>query len=200
MQATLQLQGMWVSSCHSFLSCASTATLVCTWGRDPWPYSCPPFATCWRTAYTSHTRTQLLGLHIRCVHVCIAVHRRKQHFGRKYKVVFLRTTFGTPLDELDNFGHWAETIKEQHYSFLPAPTPVANTLGARTEQEYYCPRADLNPAAMPEFEPMVNSVLPWIGKKLARAEEVRKPGSLPGKLQDFHWHSAAPSILRQSRQ
>jgi hypothetical protein len=106
------------------------------------------------------------------------VHRRKQHFGRKYKVVFLRAMYGTPLDELDMFGHWAADVKEQHYATLPAPRAVANTLGARTEQEYYCPRADLNPAAMPEFEPMVNSVLPWIGKKLARAEEVCKASCL----------------------
>lgn len=81
--------------------------------------------------------------------------------------------YGTPLDELDIFCHWAADVKEQHYAQLPAPDPVANTLGAKSAKTYYLPRGDLDPCAFEEFEPMVNSTMPWLGGKLARAEEVR---------------------------
>jgi hypothetical protein len=102
----------------------------------------------------------------------VACFRRKQHFGRKYKVVFLRAMYGTPLDELDIFGHWAADVKEQHYAQLAAPTSVANTLGARNEMQYFLPHGDLDPSSMPEFKAMVNAPLPWLGRKAARAEEV----------------------------
>jgi hypothetical protein len=105
-------------------------------------------------------------------HADVGVYRRKQHYGRKHKVSLLRTLYGTPLDEIDIFGHWAGDVKEQHYAQMPAKDPVANTLGALSAALYYLERGDLDPSKFKEFEAMVNSVLPWIGRKLARAEEV----------------------------
>lgn len=101
------------------------------------------------------------------------VHRRKkQHFGRKYKVVFVRAMYGTPLNELDLIAHWAQDVKQQHYAQLPARDPVAQLLDFPTAMQYYLERADLDPGAIREFQAMVNSILPWLGVKLARAEQV----------------------------
>lgn len=101
--------------------------------------------------------------------------RRKQHFGRKYAVVFVRAVYGTPLAELDLIGHWSQSVKEQHYAQLPERNAVANLLGFASARTYYIPRAELDPGALPEFQGMVNSILPWLGRKLARAERVSAP-------------------------
>lgn len=105
---------------------------------------------------------------------------RKQHFGRKYKVVYVRSMFGTPLAELDLIAHWSADVKQQHYAQLPARDPVAHLLDFASAQLYYLERADLDPGTMPEFQGMVNCTLPWLGVKLARAEQVSTANSIGG--------------------
>jgi hypothetical protein len=120
-------------------------------------------------------------------HIDVGVYRRKQHYGRKHKVSLLRTLYGTPLDEIDLMGHWAGDVKEQHYAQMPAKDPVAQTLGALSAALYYLERGDLDPSNFKEFEAMVNSVLPWIGRKLARAEEVS--GAFVAKGLQSRWQA-----------
>lgn len=84
----------------------------------------------------------------------------------------MRAMYGTPLPELDLIAHWSQDVKQQHYAQLPARDPVAQLLDFRCAELYYLQRADLDPGTMPEFKGMVNSVLPWLGVKLARAEQV----------------------------
>ena len=100
--------------------------------------------------------------------------RKKQHFGRKYKLVLLRTMYGTPLSDLDSLGHWATGVKEQHYAQYPARDAIANLLGFTSANIYWIPRDDLNPAEMDEFKGMVNKVLPWLGRAAAQVTEVRQ--------------------------
>jgi hypothetical protein len=87
-------------------------------------------------------------------------------------VVFVRAVFNTPLPELDLIAHWSQDVKQQHYAQLPARDPVAQLLDFISARHYYCVRGDLDPGALPEFQAMVNSPLPWLGRKLAQAEQV----------------------------
>jgi hypothetical protein len=103
---------------------------------------------------------------------CLLTCRRKQHFGRKYKVVFVRAVYGTPLEELDAVAHWNQDVKVQHYAQLPHRDVVAQLLDFKSASNFYIPRGDLDPGAMPEFQSMTNGIMPWLGKKLARAEQV----------------------------
>lgn len=86
--------------------------------------------------------------------------------------MFVRAVYGTPLAELDLIGHWSQDVKQQHYAQLPARDAVAQLLDFPSAALYYIARGDLDPGSMPEYQEMVNSVLPWLGKKLARAEQV----------------------------
>lgn len=101
--------------------------------------------------------------------------RKKQHFGRKYKILMLRTVFNTPLPDLDNIGRWATNVKDQYYAQLPGRDVVANIAGFKSADMYWIFRDDLNPEEIDEFKPMVNSVLPWLGRATAQAWQVRWP-------------------------
>lgn len=97
---------------------------------------------------------------------------KKQHFGRKYKVVLLRQTYNTPLPDLDGAGKWSLDVKQQHYAQLPGRDVVANLLGFSGCDLYWIPRADLDPSQMEEFMEMVNSIMPWLGQEMAKVAQV----------------------------
>lgn len=82
--------------------------------------------------------------------------------------------YGTPLDDLDLIGHWSSgsDVKVQHYAQLPSRDSVANLAGCPSANNYWIPRADLDPSAMPEFVSMVNSVIPGLGRKVAAVMQV----------------------------
>lgn len=89
-------------------------------------------------------------------------------------MVFVRAVYGTPLPELDLIAHWSQDVKQQHYAQLPSRDAIAQLLDYVNARLYYCSRADLDPGAMTEFQSMVNSVLPWLGRSVARAYQVIK--------------------------
>lgn len=144
---------------------------------------CTNFSACLTSGSTTMPQLRLWALlHTLCPVLLLATPpslllllscSKKQHYGRKHHPPLLRCMYNTPLPDLDGAGKWSLDVKQQHYAQLPGRDVVAQLSGFPSANAYWIPRADLNPSVMPEFQAMVNSVMPWLGRALARVTQVR---------------------------
>ena len=101
------------------------------------------------------------------------------HQPRHEAALELRCTHNATRDEVACAADWMRTCMDTFYANMPAAGTVASLAGFADHENYMVFEALLDPADIPQFRPMWESIFPGVEDTLAKLVEVHPLASLP---------------------